>query len=152
MTEGKKPDGEEIIFVNGVSFAFEDVFRVVDDFYGRIQRDPVLSVPFQSVHDWPHHVERLTQFWWLRFGGRPYMFSEYNPVAKHFHAGFNEAFLNRWLSLFHTTIRDHLNNEQIEFWTLLSTRMGQGLTIRNEYYRREHEARIAGGLGPEDED
>lgn len=124
---------------NGIVFSHDDIANVVDDFYTRVQLDPVLSVPFNSVHDWPEHVRRLTHFWWIRLGGKPYMFSDYNPVPKHYFAGFNAELLHRWLQLFHATLQHHLNNEQYELWKDLSTQMGQGLSLRNELFRREHE-------------
>ncbi len=126
----------QCVTVRGVAFHHEDIRRVVETFYRRVEHDPVLKVPFRSVHDWPEHIERLTHFWWIKFGGKPYMFGHYNPVLKHYHAGFNEAFLARWLGLFHEVLREHLNPEQCELWTLISTQMGRGLAVKNEWYRQ----------------
>lgn len=140
----KHPNLKDTIDVNGVVFSYENIFSVVDDFYTRIQNDPLLEVPFRSVHDWPEHIERLTHFWWIRFGGRAYLISEYNPALKHYFAGFNEQLLKRWLELFHDTLKDHLNPEQCELWTRISERMGQALTQKNEmlkeYYANHPEA------------
>lgn len=124
---------------NGIQFSHDDIFNVVDDFYTRIQHDELLSVPFKSVHDWPEHIKRLTHFWWIRLGGKPYMFSDYNPIPKHFFAGFNAVFLERWLNLFHETHRQHLNDEQCALWKDLSEQMGQGLSLRNEMFRKHYE-------------
>jgi hemoglobin len=127
--------------VNGIVFAHEDFFRVVDDFYTRIQHDPVLQVPFRSVHDWPDHIKRLTHFWWVRFGGKPYLFNHYKPVAKHFFAGFNRDFLTRWLFIFHQTLDTHLKPDQAALWKAVSERMGEALTMKNEMFRRDYESR-----------
>ncbi len=124
--------------VNRIAFAHGEIFRVVDDFYTRIQNDPVLQIPFRSVGDWPEHIERLTHFWWVRFGGRPYLFNHYNPVMKHFFAGFNRELLARWLAIFHDTLKTHLQPEQAELWALVSSRMGESLALRNELYGQEH--------------
>lgn len=140
MSEERIPSDEETVNVNGVAFSHGDMFRVVDDFYTRIQQDPLLQVPFRSVHDWPEHIRRLTHFWWIRFGGRPYLFSQYNPVLKHFFAGFNQELLARWLELFHQTLQQHLSQEQCALWTLISERMGQSLTMKNELFRQEYES------------
>lgn len=138
----KGPQGaEKTVSVNGVDFSHDDLFRVVDDFYTRIQNDPVLQVPFKSVGDWPEHIQKLTHFWWVRFGGKPYLFNEYNPVLKHFFAGFNEELLKRWLSIFHETLRTHLTSEQVALWKMISERMGEGLSMRNELFKREYESR-----------
>lgn len=120
--------------LNETEFKLEEIHRVVEAFYYKVQEDPLLKVPFQSVHDWPEHIQRLTHFWWLRFGGKPYMFTHYSPVAKHFFAGFNEVLLERWLKLFHETMQQKLNPNQCKAWTDLSQKMGQGLLIRNKMY------------------
>lgn len=133
----KKPEPQTSISVHGVAFTHNDLFKVVDDFYTRIQQDAVLSVPFQSVHDWPEHIERLTHFWWIRFGGKPYLISDYNPVLKHFFAGFNETLLKRWLNLFHDTLKSHLNEKQVGLWTEMSQRMGQALNMKNEFLKQQ---------------
>lgn len=130
--------------VGGVEFSHQEINQVVDTFYTRVQKDPLLSVPFQSVHDWPEHIERLTHFWWIRFGGKPYMFTHYNPVAKHFYAGFNAEFLARWLSLFHEVLYEKLKPEQAKLWQEISIQMGKGLSIRNEMLRKAVESQQMG--------
>lgn len=128
------------VIVNGVSYTHDDISFVVDDFYTRIQNDAILSVPFKSVADWPEHIERLTHFWWVRFGGKPYLFNYYNPVAKHFFAGFNRDLLQRWLVLFHETLKNRLTGDQADLWKAISERMGEALAAKNELFRREYES------------
>lgn len=132
---------DKIVTVNGVDFSHDEILRVVDDFYTRIQNDPVLQVPFKSVGDWPEHIQKLTHFWWVRFGGKPYLFNYYNPVPKHFFAGFNRDLLTRWLFVFQETLQSHLTSEQAALWRLVSERMGEGLSMKNEIFRREYESR-----------
>ncbi|MBX2996827.1 MAG: group III truncated hemoglobin [Bdellovibrionaceae bacterium] len=141
MKQENQSSAEKTVNVNGVEFAHDDIFRVVDDFYTRIQRDPILQVPFRSVGDWPEHIQKLTHFWWVRFGGKPYLFNHYNPVAKHFFAGFNHELLTRWLFIFHDTLQMHLTPEQVGLWKLISAQMGKGLSVKNELFRREYESR-----------
>lgn len=141
MKHEELSNDEKALNLNGVNFARDDIFRVVDDFYTRIQHDPILKVPFASVGDWPEHIERLTHFWWVRFGGKPYLFNEYNPVLKHFFAGFNRELLTRWLSIFHETLQAHLTIEQAALWKLISERMGEGLFAKNERFKKEYEGR-----------
>lgn len=140
-----KQDGlsseEKTVNVNGVTFTHDDIFNVVDDFYTQVQADPILQVPFRSVGDWPEHIQKLTHFWWTRFGGKPYLFNYYNPVAKHFFAGFNRDLLTRWLSIFHETLQAHLTPEQVALWKSISEKMGEGLSMKNELFRREYESR-----------
>lgn len=138
MDEPKVKPTDEIT-VNGVTFTHEEMFQVVDTFYTKIQDDPLLKVPFQSVHDWPEHIRRLTHFWWIRFGGKPYLFANYNPVAKHFFAGFNGVFLERWLRLFHEVLDEKLNHDQAALWKLVSDRMGHALSFKNELFKKAYE-------------
>jgi hemoglobin len=97
-------------------------------------------VPFKSVGDWPEHIQRLTHFWWVRFGGRPYLFNYYNPVAKHFFAGFNRELLTRWLFIFHETLQAHLTPKQATLWKVISERMGEALFIKNELFKMDHQS------------
>lgn len=139
MDQNKHPGDLDYVAINGVSFTHKEMFSVIDDFYHRIQIDEKLKIPFQSVHDWPEHIERLTHFWWCKFGGQPYLFTYYNPVEKHFFAGFNEELLARWLNLFHATMADHLADEQMNLWKRISQSMGEALNYKNNYYKAEYE-------------
>lgn len=139
MAEAALPDANEFVMVNGVKFTFAEIQNVVEDFYTEIQFDPHLNIPFQSVKNWPEHIVRLTHFWWIRFGGKAYLLGSYNPVAKHFLAGFNDQLLSRWLALFQSTLQQKLSNEQHVLWSSITQRMGQSLSLRNEILRKEHE-------------
>ena len=112
----------------------EAIHSVIDTFYTRIQADPILEAPFRSVKNWPHHIERLTHFWWIRLGGHPYQLGMYNPVEKHFLAGFNPALLKRWLALFKKTIEEKLSPKAAALWIEISEHMGEALSMKNEGY------------------
>lgn len=133
------PSKEQSVVINGIAYAHEDLFRVVNDFYSRIQLDSDLKVAFQSVHDWPEHIENLTHFWWIKFGGAPYRFNNYNPVAKHFFAGFNRELLTKWLSLFELSLKAQLRSEQVQLWQTISERMGEALFVKNELFKKNFE-------------
>lgn len=141
MSHKKLDDDERIVILNSLEFTHADILRVVDDFYTRIQGDPLLQIPFKSVGDWPEHIRKLTHFWWVRFGGEPYLFNHYNPVAKHYFAGFNRELLTRWLFIFDETLRTHLAPEQAALWKLISERMGEALTAKNDLFGRNYESR-----------
>lgn len=133
-----KPMDTDLVMINGIHFSYRDIHSVIDEFYYRVQLDSVLSVPFRSVNDWPVHIQRLTHFWWIRFGGAPYLSVQYDPVTKHFLGGFNLALLSRWLTIFHEVLKKNLDAEQSEIWELVSTRIGQGLSVKNEMYQEEY--------------
>jgi hemoglobin len=133
---GIQPQDTDFIQLDGVNLTFSDIRSVVQDFYQQVAVDSVLAKPFGSVQDWPHHVERLTHFWWVRLGGRPYLSGFYNPVEKHFQAGFNLPFLKRWLELFHETMKKNLSEPQAMLWIEIAEAMGQALFMKNEQYTR----------------
>jgi hemoglobin len=118
--------------VQGISYTWNDIYQVVNSFYHQVQKDPLLKIPFRTVEDWPHHIERLTHFWWLRFGGSPYLDVRYDPVGKHFETGFNEHFLERWLELFRETLQKELKPEQAAYWFEMTQSMGVALSRNNE--------------------
>lgn len=124
------------IRVSDVVFSHSDIHSVVDTFYRRVATDPILQIPFQSVHDWPEHIERLTHFWWIKFGGEHYMLSNYNPVLKHYYAGFNDQFLKHWLMLFHQVLDEKLDPHQASLWKMISEKMGHGLSLKNEMIKQ----------------
>lgn len=141
MSRDEVPGNSDSITIEGVPFTFADIHTVVEEFYTQIPFDSQLEVPFRSVHDWPEHISRLTHFWWIRLGGTPYLFAQYNPVPKHFFAGFNDELLARWLSLFRTTLERNLTSEQCLLWSEIAGSMGQSLSARNESYRRIYESK-----------
>jgi hemoglobin len=144
-----EPGNDERVTLNGVAFSHREIALVVDGFYSKVANDPVLQAPFRSVRNWPEHIERMTHFWWTKFGGRPYLAYQYDPVTRHFAAGFNLALLSRWLTLFHHTLGERLRPDQYELWAVIAERMGQGLAYKNELYGRDHEAtrRVPGTAG-----
>lgn len=136
-----RPKDDDFFEIRSIRFTFKDIHNVVDAFYKEVAVDPLLSVPFGSVKDWPHHIESLTHFWWTRFGGRAYMDVSYNPVGKHFEAGFNEEFLKRWLALFKATLDKTLSPAQSELWEAISISMGSALSKNNELMKQHHSKR-----------
>lgn len=130
------PVDEESVVLHGVNYTHGEICRVIEVFYGRVQKDRLLHVPFQSVQEWPHHIQRIVHFWWVRMGGKPYLNGLYNPGLKHFEAGFNREFLARWLEVFHESLRVHLNPKQVELWQSIAERMGEALSLKNDLMLR----------------
>lgn len=130
------PKDEDQVELDVVTLTFAEISAVVDAFYKQVAVDPLLSQPFSSVEDWPHHIERLTHFWWRRFGGEAYMEAHYNPPLKHFQAGFNEVFLTQWLTLFEKTMRSILTPEKADEWIAIAKSMGIALTMKNEFLKK----------------
>lgn len=132
------PNKNDYITIRSIPFSFDDIHSVIDLFYQQVAKDDLLKVPFSSVQDWPHHIESLTHFWWTRFGGMAYLETSYNPVGKHFEAGFNEEFLERWLALFKKTLDTRLTPAQSQIWESISISMGSALSRNNEMMKQHY--------------
>ncbi|MDX9731975.1 MAG: group III truncated hemoglobin [Bdellovibrionales bacterium] len=136
--EAGTPKETDTVWIGSVELSFVEIRDVVHLFYARVQKDELLSVPFQAVHDWPEHLARLTHFWWIRLGGKQYLSGSYDPITKHYLAGFNVELLNRWLELFEQTVLERLTEEQARSWVDLVKKMGKFLASRNEMMIEAH--------------
>ena len=110
----------------------DKVKAVINDFYDQIQVHPTLAEPFSSVHDWPTHKEKISDFWWVVLGGKPHASYKYDPVGKHLMAGFNENLLKDWKQLFKKTLSLHLDQELSDLWFSRVVMIGQNLLSQNE--------------------
>lgn len=87
----------------------DDIKLFVDDFYGRVRQDELLSpIFFEHIPgDWQPHLNRMYQFWnTVLFGVKDYVG---NPFAKHAHMPLAEAHFQRWLQLFCATVDSHFD-------------------------------------------
>lgn len=110
---------------------------VVDVFYDRIRQHPCLAEPFEIVEDWPAHKAKMAHFWWVSLGGRAYSSYRYEVVPKHAAIGVKPAWVDDWLDLFETTIRESVSGEAAELWVFRARRMGDSLRLVDEYVRRK---------------
>ena len=102
---------------------------VVETFYGRVRRDPMLGPIFNSaVADWPEHLRRLTDFWSSltlmsgRYKGNP--FEAHLPLPR-----LNDEHFATWLRLFDQTLRELCTPEQAEVFRLRAGRVAESLNM-----------------------
>ena len=115
----------------------DQIDQVVDDFYNRARNHPSLAQPFSVVHNWEDHKAKIAQFWWVVLGGIPKASYKYDPVGKHFAAGFNASLLSDWKLLFKTVLQDHLNPELSDQWYSRVEMIGDNLLTQDQ--RLHHE-------------
>lgn len=113
---------------------WDRIHLVVDRFYSSIQTHPTLATPFARVQEWPKHKERLTYFWWVVLGGARTRQEQYEPIPKHFAAGFSPELLADWLVLFKATVEELVPGELAGEWLALARKIGSGLVTANEAY------------------
>lgn len=86
-----------------------DVRRLVDTFYGKIQQDELLNPIFSEVAkvDWSHHLPKMYAFWNGLILGLP----GYNgaPFPSHVRLPVSAAHFTRWVSLFHATVDENFS-------------------------------------------
>ena len=127
-----KPQGHDFVEVSSIKFTHDDIYQVVKTFYAKVAKDRYLQAPFKVVEDWPYHIDKLTHFWWIRFGGKPYMPMRYDPVQKHYETGFSEELLDIWLNLFKEVLNEVLEPSQVHLWSIIAQTMGDALNSNNE--------------------
>lgn len=89
----------------------EDVVRLVDRFYDRVRRDPMLSPVFAHV-DWPAHLPTMYAFWAsLLLGEATY---QGNPFQKHQGLSLTGAHFERWLLHFGQTVRQEFSGPKAD--------------------------------------
>lgn len=104
----------------------EDIARLVDAFYDKVQADPVLGPVFNpAVHDWPEHKATLVRFWSsVALGTREY---RGNPMAAHQPHPIVDAHFGHWLALWQQTAREQLTDVQAALMYGLAQRIAQSL-------------------------
>ncbi len=94
----------------------EDVKRLVDCFYSKIRKDPILGPIFNSVvTDWKSHLELLTDFWESQlFLKRSYMgnpLAVHQQVDKNVPGGITSTHFGLWLNLWFQTLDELFEGE-----------------------------------------
>lgn len=86
----------------------DDIVLLVDEFFNRVQKDPLLAVVFNDVVkvNWEKHLPVMYDF----FENMLFYTGSYvgNPMELHKHINrlspLTEAHFNRWINLFTTTV------------------------------------------------
>ena len=118
---------------------------MVDDFYRRVRDDEQLGPVFDSMigHDdksWEPHLEIMYSFWSTLMSSTGCFVGEYvqykgNPMKKHMDIPqFEESLFDRWLVLFHETVRDFHTEDVARHYIEASERVAQSLRLAL-YYR-----------------
>jgi hemoglobin len=113
------------------------VSAVVQDFYGRVRRDPLIGPVFDRIipeERWPHHIAIITDFWSAlllgtgRYTGR--------PMGKHLAIPeLTDAHFARWLNLFRQTAETHCPPEIAALFTDRAERIAYTFRMRIAQFR-----------------
>ncbi len=93
---------------------YQDIVFLVDNFYKKVRKDPLLSHIFNSVigQNWDAHLDKMYRFWQTvlfkenRYSGKPFLPHTKLPIHKqHF---------DQWLLLFKQTINENFNGPKAD--------------------------------------
>ncbi|NEN22604.1 group III truncated hemoglobin [Cryomorpha ignava] len=113
----------------------EDVKKLVDAFYAKIQADEKLGDIFNSViqNRWPEHLEKMVRFWQtILLGEHTYYGSPFKPHAS---LPLEVEHFNQWLHLFYETIDANFEGEKAEEAKWRSKKMAEMFRFKLEHYR-----------------
>ncbi|MCW5722671.1 MAG: group III truncated hemoglobin [Devosia sp.] len=112
---------------------------VVDEFYTRARRDPVIGPVFNRIipdDHWPAHLSLIADFWSSmllgsgRYGGR--------PMPKHMAiAELGDAHFMRWLRLFRETVEQICPPDVADLFIERSERIGNSFRMNIHVHRGE---------------
>ncbi|MEJ2633216.1 MAG: group III truncated hemoglobin [Acidihalobacter sp.] len=105
----------------------QTIHQVVDDFYRRVQDDPVLGTRFSVVTDWAAHKARIVHFWWVALGGAAYEPYRYRVVYTHRALEVRASEIQRWLDLFADCVQSALPESLAAVWLHRAKAMGGSL-------------------------
>ncbi|HEY9489431.1 MAG TPA: group III truncated hemoglobin [Chryseosolibacter sp.] len=89
----------------------EDIKVLVDKFYDKVQKDPLLAPVFSHVN-WPHHLPIMYNFWSsMLLGDQSY---RGNPLQKHLPLAIQGEHFDQWLKLFRETVNENFLGDKAE--------------------------------------
>lgn len=93
---------DEIAERTGITDAM--ISELVDTFYGRVRKDPLLGPVFTQVGNWDEHLAKLRSFW----SSVVLMSGRYHgqPMQAHFPLSIEAQHFDRWLALFERATAD----------------------------------------------
>ncbi|HJU27440.1 MAG TPA: group III truncated hemoglobin [Rhodanobacteraceae bacterium] len=109
----------------------DSIARLVDHFYSKVRRDPVLAPVFEAAiaaDEWPEHLATMQRFWSSvmltsgRYSG--------NPVAVHRAVrGLDRAMFPRWLELFEQSAKELFTPETASAFAIKAQRIAASLQL-----------------------
>ena len=122
----------------------ELVRRVVDDFYAKARRDPLIGPIFNSAipeADWPRHLAIITDFWSsMLLGTGRYKGS---PMPQHLSLpGLADVHFQRWLRLFRQTAEQICSEDVAALFVDRAERIAHSFRISIAIHRGEDSLKI----------
>jgi hemoglobin len=113
----------------------DDVKLLVNDFYGKIRDNELLSPIFNGVikDNWPAHLEKMYGFWQtLLLDVQAYSGS---PFLKHAKLPIEKEHFDTWIGLFNETVDEHFTGEKASEAKWRAARMSEMFQYKLDYYK-----------------
>ena len=113
----------------------DDVKKLVDSFYGKVQQDPLLAPIFnERIQDrWPEHLERMYRFWQtVLLDEQTYSGSPFPPHAK---LPVDASHFREWMNLFTQTIDELFSGEKATEAKWRAAKMAEMFQFKIDHYR-----------------
>ncbi|WP_035558407.1 group III truncated hemoglobin [Hymenobacter sp. IS2118] len=121
----------------------DDIRRLIDAFYARVQADELLGPVFAAripAGHWPQHLDTMTRFWTAALLAQAAGYRG-NPGAKHMYLPIEDAHFARWLALFGQTVDELFAGDNATEMKLRARKMG-------EMFKAKIASARAGGIVP----
>ncbi len=114
----------------------EDIKLMVDEFYGKVQRNPLIGPIFIGVikDRWPEHLEKMYKFW----GSILLAENSYNgrPFPPHAQMPLQQEHFEAWLGLFLQTVDEHFEGPIADEAKMRAQNMASMFFHKIEYIRQ----------------
>ena len=114
----------------------EDVKMLVDQFYGKVQKDDLIGPIFNEViqDNWGVHLQKMYSFW------QTLLLNEHTyhgaPFLPHMELPIDPHHFDRWMELFTETVDEHFEGEVANEAKWRASKMASLFMSKLEYYRK----------------
>lgn len=117
----------------------QDVKRLVDTFYAKVQKDDLIGPIFNAVIQdrWPEHLDKMYRFWQtILLEEHTYYGSPFPPHAK---LPIEKIHFERWLTLFYDNIDQQFEGEKAEEAKWRATKMAEMFQMKLNYLQNSNQ-------------
>ncbi len=113
----------------------DDVKLLVDQFYGKVRDNNLLSPIFNDVigEKWPLHLEKMYGFWQTLLLDTPAYSG--SPFLRHAKLPIEKEHFDTWINLFNETIDEHFTGVKADEAKWRAVRMSEMFQYKLDYYR-----------------
>lgn len=113
----------------------DDIRVLVDTFYGKVQKDPLIGHIFNEVikNNWPNHLAKMYSFW------QTILLEEHTyhgaPFLPHINLPISKPHFERWMSIFNETVDELYAGERADEAKWRAEKMAQMFMHKLEFYQ-----------------